>query len=296
MAIVHQSDLSAWMRCPTAFMYQKAGRPQKQSSALAYGSVMHYALETFERLRHTDGVTFTDAARAAIETFDHYWHPMNIEAVCPKVDLWLPKQSYGDLRTKGMEALAAYFALVRLDDHEVLAVEYSFQVPIEGTWDEDLGEPHVLAGTIDRLCVRHYSGRLILGIDDYKSGKEYRYLRQNLQFTAYAYATTRREFWLGWRGEDGFGPERGERLFKRFDGKARRGTWINMRQVKFQDAGWRGPKDYQRFALAVEQLVASWKADIFPLSLSGDTCQFCEYGDICVGVGVPDNKHGSPIS
>ncbi len=27
-------------------------------------------------------------------------------------------------------------------------------VPIDGTWDE-LGEPHVLAGAIDRLAVRH---------------------------------------------------------------------------------------------------------------------------------------------
>jgi hypothetical protein len=53
-----------------------------------------------------------------------------------------------------------------------------------------------------------------------------------------------------------------------------------MRTIKVQDAGWRGPKDYTRFALAVEQIVASMKAEIYPLSLSGETCQFCFGGEV----------------
>lgn len=293
MAVVHQSDLSSWIRCPQAFMYSRQGQPRRQLSATAYGSVIHHALETFERLRHSEGVSFTDACEAAVATFAHYWHPMNIEAICEPVTYWLPRQGYAELRAKGLDAIRAYCQLVKLDDHELLATEFGFQVPIPGTWDEDLGEPHVLAGTIDRLAVRHYKQAPVLAVDDYKSGKEYPYLRQNLQFTAYCLATTQQEFWTGWRGEDGFG-ERGLELFHRFEGVARRGTWINMRTVKFSDAGWRGPDDYTRFALAAEQIVASWKADIYPLSLSGETCQFCEYRDICAGVGVPDNSHGAP--
>ncbi len=294
MAVIHQSDIASWIRCPTSYMYSRAGRPQKQYSATAYGSVVHYALETFERLRHQPDVSFVDAVKAAVETFEHYWHPLNIDAICEPVQEWLPRQTYGDLRLKGVESIRAYCQLVKFDEAEVLAVEHGFQVPIAGTWDEELGEPHVLAGTIDRLATRFHLGHPYIAVDDYKTGKDYRFLRQNLQFTAYCYATTRPEFWVGWRGEDGFGEERGTELYQRFQHRARRGTWINMRTVKLQDAGWRGPKDYERFALAVEQLLASIKADIYPLSLSGETCQYCPYTDICAGVGVPDAKHGAP--
>ncbi len=635
MAIVHQSDIASWIRCPTAFMYGKQGQPRKQLSATAYGSVIHYALETFERLRHT-GAGHTVSVEAAIETFRHYWSPLNIDAICEPVDVWLPRQGYNELRERGVQALRAYCQLVQFDDHELLATEFGFQVPIDGTWDYDLNEPHVLAGTIDRLAVRHHKRHPFVAIDDYKctapdtpvlmgdgteqradsilvgqkvlawvdgelrpslversqdngirtcvrvtsrhstqvvtanhpflvggqwikamdlhvgdlltlglntthaelvddktragsneayllgvlvgdgyfgdtpkltqndtdvvdalraalrgtgielagrepnfhfrgraalqdllnehglngkrsadkfipeavmaggapaaigflsgwldtdghvrvlpglppninwsttsetlarqgarllanldikanvqlirgsydgetywswrvsvstaygaarcaellqprgrkahamaaiptevlrpgprnrwpaydqdpvisldivpdqptwsltiadethvtagvvthnSGKEYKFLRQNLQFSAYCYASTKPEFWHGWRGEDGFGPGRGGQLFHRFEGKARRGTWINMKTIKFQDAGWRGPDDYRRFALAVEQIVASIKADIYPLSLSGETCQYCEFRDICAGTGVPANEHGEP--
>lgn len=295
MALIHQSDLASWMRCPTAFMYDKAGRPRRQTSALSYGSVMHYAMETFERLRHSDGVTLNEATEAAVQTFQHYWHPLNIDAVCDPVDLWLPRQGYSDLRARGTQAIKDFAELIRYDDHELLATEIGFQVPIAGTWDPDTGTEHILGGSIDRLAVRYYSGHPALCIDDWKTGKDYAYLRQNLQFTGYCYATTRIEFWTGWNGEEGFGPERGQLLYDRFTGLSRRGTWINMKKIKFQDAGWRGPDDYTRFALAVDQVVASQKAEIFPLSLSGETCQFCEYKDICVGVGVPGNDHGAPV-
>jgi ATP-dependent helicase/DNAse subunit B len=294
VAIIHQSGLSTWNRCPHAYMLAKQGQRQRQSSAMAYGSVMHYALETFERLRFTTGVKFADAVEAATQTFTHYWHPANIEAICPPVDMWYPRQTYNDMRIKGIEAIKAYSGLMRYDDHELLATEFSFQVPIFGTWDYELEAEHVLAGTIDRLAVRHYAGVETVCVDDYKTGAEYRFLRQNLQFTAYCYATTRMDFWIGYGGEDGFGVERGSALYQRFLKAPRRGTWINMRTVKFQDAGWRGPDDYTRFALAVEQQQASEKADIFPLSISGEHCQYCEFKDICAGVGVPDNSHGAP--
>jgi hypothetical protein len=293
MAIVHQSDISAWIRCPQAFMYGRTDQPRRQTSALSYGSVMHHAMEAFERLRHTPDISVDDATEMAVQTFRHYWHPMNIEEICAPVDLWLPRQSYSDLLHSGSQAIRDFAELIRYDDHELLATEYSFSVPIAGTWDEDTGTEHILNGTIDRLAVRFYGGRRVLCVDDWKTGKEYQYLRQNLQFTGYCMATTHEDFWTGAPGEDGFG-ERGHELFQRFKSAPRRGTWINMRKIKFQDAGWRGPDDYTRFALAVEQLVASMKADIYPLNLSGETCTYCEYRDICAGVGVPDAKHGSP--
>jgi ATP-dependent helicase/DNAse subunit B len=295
--IVHQSDLSSWVRCPSAFMYSRQGQPGKQLSATAYGSVMHHALECFERL-HRGGSgsnsEFTDAVDAAVETFTHYWHPTNIDTICQPVDTWLPRQGYAELRSRGINAIRTWAALTRYDDQVLLATEYSFQVPIDGTWDEDTGEPHILAGTIDRLAVRKEKRRPYLAVDDFKTGVQKKYLRHNVQFTAYCYATTKPEFWSGWRGEDGFG-EQGAALYERFKPYARRGTWIDMKKVQPVNAGWRGPEDYRRFALAVEQITASMAADIYPLNLSGETCEYCEFKSICTGTGVPENDHGAPV-
>jgi hypothetical protein len=293
LATVHQSMISSWMRCPTAFKYDRAGLPRRQTSALSYGSVMHYALEVYTRKR-VEGVPLDQAVKIAQETFDFYWNPINIEPICQPVDLWLRGQSYSGLRRKGIQALAEYAELTKYDEHEQLATEFSFQVPIDGTWDEDLEQPHILAGTIDKLAVRYYGRHETLCVDDFKSGREYPYLRQNLQFSAYCMATTRIEFWTGWNGEDGFGKQMGEHLYNRFKNAPRRGTWINVKQIKMQDAGWRGPEDYRRFAIAVEQIVASMKADIYPLNISGETCQFCEYRSVCTGTGIPTNDHGAP--
>ena len=209
--IIHQSMLSSWQRCPAAYGYDVKGAERQQSSALAYGSVLHYAvLEVFERLRHRDGVTIEEATQSAIESFRHYWHPMNIDNICPPVDYWLPRQTYSDLLIKGEQDIQWYADTIAGRTETVLATEFSFQVPILGTWDDDLGEPHVLAGTVDRLSLRNDRKITCVELSDLKTGKDYWGLRQNMQFTAYAMASTQKEFWFGWRGEDGFGDERHE--------------------------------------------------------------------------------------
>jgi DNA primase len=69
-------------------------------------------------------------------------------------------------------------------------------------------------------------------------------------------------------------------LSTRFSVLARRGTWISLRNgVDRQDAGWRGPQDYTRGWAAVRGYVKAVKADIYPLSLTGDTCFYCFSGD-----------------
>lgn len=294
--IFHQSDLSAWTRCPAEFGYRLAGLPDKSNSAAAYGSVMHYALATYERERVKNiraGMGLKDAVleayRKAIETFVYYWHPAHIEAICPPVppDGWLPRQNFSELRQRGLDSIKSYVDLMRYDEHEVLASEYEFLVDIAGTTDLLTGKPHQLAGSIDRLAARFYSRKLTLCIDDFKTGKEYRFLRHNLQFTAYCYATTRPEFW------DGF-EERADKLRERFEDAARRGTWINMRTFKLQDAGFRAAKDYERLKLAVSQIAMSIQNDIFPLSISGEACTYCSYRDICGSIGLADEDDGDP--
>ena len=304
--LIHQSDISAWGRCPAQFGYKRAGLETSTNSAMAYGSVMHHAIQVFEtqlhqaRLAHKPKTAeyekaFQVSVQTALETFVHFWNPMNIEGICDPIpnDGWLPRQGYSEMRKRGINAIRQYADLLRFDDHELLGTEYSFQVPIAGTWDDELDEPHVLAGSIDRLACRYYSREMTLCIDDYKTGKEYKYLRHNLQFTAYCYASTQPEFWTGWRGEEGFGVERGERLYARFADAKRRGTWINMKTFVRQDAGFRGEIDYSRFALAVSQITESIKADIFPLTISGEACTYCDFRKVCGGTGVPADDHGS---
>jgi hypothetical protein len=293
--IIHQSDLSALSRCAAQYGYQRAGWPDEQNSAAAYGSVIHHCLQVLETLR-SQGVDFEVAVRQALETFVHYWHPLNIEAITEPVpaDGWLPRQGFSELRARGIDAIRKYADLIRYDDHELLGIEYGFMVPIDGTWDEDLGEPHILAGSVDRLAIRHWKRYPYIAVDDWKTGKDQARLRYNLQFTAYAYASTKREFWIGWGGEDGFGLERGQQLFDKYSDWARKGTWINMRTFKFEDAGWRGPLDYQRFSLAVTQFAATVKADIFPLTISGDACKYCPYRRACGGTGIASPDHGAP--
>ncbi len=290
---IHQSDVSAWARCPQAMYLQRQGHKGVQTSALSFGTVMHYALEVFER-EWRSGTRWVTAKAMAIDTFKHYWHPLNIENVTTPVEVWLRGQSYAGLARIGVEGLTWYAEYARDADEELLATEYSFQVPIEGTWDYDLDEPHILVGTIDRLAARYYKGVLVIEVGDYKTGKDYTYLRQNIQFSAYCMASTRREFWAGWRGEDGFG-ERGPDLFDRFKTTPRRGAWFSLRGKKVMDAGWRGPDDYARFALAVEQITASMKADIYPLSITGENCSYCTFRSICGGTGVPADNHGAPL-
>ena len=292
--LIHQSDIAAWSRCPASYGYKRAGWNTQTNSAAAYGSVVHHSLQVFERFRLVEG--FDTALQKALETFVFYWNPLNIEAITDPVppDGWLPRQGYSELRQRGIDCIKKYADLVRFDDHELLGTEFGFVVPIDGTWDDDLGEPHKLGGSVDRLAVRHFLRKEAVCIDDYKTGKDYRYLRHILQFTAYAYASTKLEFWVGAEGEDGFGEQRGRALYERFADAGRRGTWINMRTFKFQDAGWRGPKDYERFKLAVEQVTQSIKADIFPLTVSGEACQYCEFRGPCGGIGVPEDEHGNP--
>jgi hypothetical protein len=295
MSVFHQSELTQYSRCPKAGDYERRSAQRKQLSATAYGSVIHYALlEVFERQRHTDGITLEQATGAALDTFRHYWHPMNIQAICEPVDTWLPKQSFNSLLKRGEDQIAAYAAYVATRDETVLATEIGFQVPIDGTEDPDTGEPHILAGTIDRLALIKHKGTWAIEVGDIKTGKDYPYLRQNMQFSAYTYATTKPEFWLGWNGEDGFGAEYGQELYDKFATAPRRATWINMTKMAFQDAGWRGPIDYHRFALAISELAKAYRYDVFPLNISGQTCTFCEFKDICAGTGVAPDDHGAP--
>jgi hypothetical protein len=280
--LIHQSDLQSMNRCGEQHRRQLAGERGKQLSATAYGSVMHHALHTLERTRDL---------QLALNTFEHYWHPTNIDAICEPVEEWIARDSYGALRTKGLELLKRYWDLKAYDDSDdVLALEISFVVPIPGTWDEELGRPHELAGTIDRLARRKYRGRQMLCIDDWKTGKKKSYLRHNVQHIAYAWATITREFWEGNPDHytEGFGA-RGPEMFAWAEGMPRQGWWIDVSGTtpKWNDCGVKTPVDYLRFFRAVQMYTRARQHGIFQLAIEGEVCQYCSFRDDCPQTVTP---------
>lgn len=291
--LIHQSLIADWAWCPQrVVLSQRVTAGRRMTSYLAFGSVMHHALQVLERYRDLD---------KALDTFRWFWHPHNVEQITGAPiphDGWGRGHSYGRLLQRGVKVLQQWHDLLRFDESELLALEYEFIVPIEGT-------PHFLGGTMDRLSARWAKRIPILDIEDFKTGRQKWGLRHNLQGSGYAYATTRPEFWMGFQGEidgrhydttgESFGQERGAELFERFQGKARHFTWIDLngRSIKRVDGGYRGQLDYDRFALAVTEVVRSLEAGIYPLRIDGETCGICEFAGICGG-GLPDEDYGRP--
>ena len=283
---VRQSDLASYARCAQQKKLsdrQRAGefgKPQ-QLSMTAYGSVLHYAIHVLEKL---NAAGRQDAVAKAHSTFEYYWDPENIHQVCDPVTIWAARNTYLGLQRKGHQTIDLYAKHLEGDQSKLLGLEVEFNLPFELD-----GEQHVFHGTMDRLSLRKTSGATYVNVEDFKSGKDYKYLRWNAQFSGYCWATTQRAFWDPWGDE-------ADALFTRTSTLARRGTWISLKNgVDRQDAGWRGPQDYQRFWACVREYVKAVKADIYPLSLKGDVCEYCPFRDgICGGVAVPDEDHGRP--
>ena len=161
------SALSSWSRCPLAKFYDDRARyvqdaPQpKRLSATQFGSVMHVVLMQMDRAIHEGE---ENALEQAIRTFEHYWDPNNITAICERVDTWIGKQTYGGLRDKGRTALRNLYEVLSREDVWRLAHEYHFAVPIIVN-----GRTHTLNGFVDRLSIKKHSNRRpYLCTDDWK--------------------------------------------------------------------------------------------------------------------------------
>lgn len=310
--IVRQSDLSSWARCQLQKKYRDEDATPRQLSATVYGTVVHYALLTLEKLHHAGSEHALDTA---ISTFEHYWHPENVGLINDGrgVDTWLPRQTYGGLRERGRMAIRSYYEALVKDESKLLALEYQFSVPLPIN-----DRLHTLTGTIDRLCVRKYYGTPYLSVDDFKTGKQPTYLRHNMQGTAYSYASTQPQFWVSdlYPSFDQEVLDGIEKAFAKMGLRLHEGTrtdwwtgaakttvtqlasrrfrWINLQEIKFVDGGWRGPLDYERLKVAVEAYIASVEAGIYSPALAGEVCMYCEYQKICGGVGIPEPSHGVP--
>lgn len=282
---IRQSDLASFARCAQEKRLKDLQRDgllpkaPEQLSNTAYGSVMHHAVRIMEEYHHRQ---LDDPLGHAQATFEYFWHAENIDAICPPVTIWTPRQTWSGLLRKGLRTLEIYWEHLRRDNGRLLGLEVSFTLP----YPLD-GVMHELHGTIDRLSVRRAS-RAYLNVEDFKTGKDYLGLRWNTQFTVYSWATLQPGFWDAWGAE-------GPALYERFRLAPRRGTWISLRDgAKRSDAGYRGDLDYARMDVALREYVRAVEAGIYPLTLMGSVCRFCPFREgICGGVPVPEESYGS---
>ena len=71
-------------------------------------------------------------------------------------------------------------------------------------------------------------------------------------------------------------------------------TWIDLKDVKFVDGGWRNPRDYARFQLAVDGYIRACEAEAYSVNTDGEICRHCAFRRTCGGVGLPDIEDGAP--
>lgn len=313
--VISASAIGSWSYCQLRRFYELRARndpfaPQGvQLSATAFGSVMHGAIMQME-LAMFEGRE--DPIGIAIRFFDHYWHPANISAICPPIDEWLPQQTWNGLKDRGHYVLRKHYEYIASEKETyLLALEYQFAVPLVIR-----GRTHTLTGAIDRLNIRRHQRKPYINADDLKTGRRPYYLRYNTQGGFYCYATTRREFWEGW-ADSGLGqmqsfqdqPEAYAALLQRFesygyrvhDGQdpdlkmaSRRFRWIDLKDLKAADGGWRVDQDYARLMLAVDAYVRASEAEIYSVNAEGEKCRYCPMKRICGGVGLPAESEGAP--
>ena len=207
----------------------------------------------------------------AHRTFDRYWAAPH--ALGERIDFWHPTTTFEGLEKRGHEMIDAYHELSdwRSKSHVTLGTEIRFVVP--------LGERHELEGTVDKLVANKATKSI--SVIDFKTGSNVpRKLRFNLQFSAYCYATTRKEFWQFVPGfEDGY---------ERFHGWSRDGWWYHARNGRFFNAGKRSDEDYRRVILAANEMENAIKANAFPLDVKGENCYYCPFSDGTCGAEVED--------
>jgi hypothetical protein len=248
--------------------------PQKQSASATFGTCVHEALEQYNEHRDID---------AAVKRFLYTWE--NPEALGVSPDFWHRRVTYGGLQETGVKAIMEYHESNVWADREMIAAEHKFCVPF--------GDRHLLSGIVDML--ESPRGSSELRVCDFKtagSRPNADMLYLDLQFTTYYYASLQPEFWLGFddgseasKNSDGsprYPPmENGEELYERFKGADRKVIWYHLRQNKELDCGPRDDGDFMRLMRCCDEIEKAVNHDIFVPSISGNSCTFCSYTDIC---------------
>lgn len=262
--IVRQSSIKQWQECPQKWAFQHIeGLPREQSGSVVFGSIIH------------DCVLFLETSQdveATVTRFRQFWgDPSSLDPEY-KIDYYVRGTNWKKFLDKGEDIIRRWWAIIQWDSDLTLAREYHFQVPI--------GNGHTLEGTLDKLAVRYNPklGREILLISDYKTNSKtpvYDYLAEDLQFSAYAYATTRPEFWANLSAG----------LYNQYINHERHGEWVHLVTPRRMDAGIREQRHYNRLHMQVNAMAEAIAMRIFTLNISGGSCRYCDFRKPC---GLPE--------
>lgn len=255
------SRVKSWSNCPLAAHYKyDEGLPQRTNAKALFGKAMHAAAEHFN---------LTGDLAGAKKLFLREWGRAD-------PDYWPKFTSYAGLKSKGVEILDAMEAHYRFQDRRVIGTEIGFVVPF--------GD-HELHGYIDLLeTQRSGTGKEILKVVDYKTNSRdptKTDLALDVQFTAYAYAVSQKEFWTGMPGEPEFqGVPNGEWLWSTLQGVPTRCIWFSLWNGKQLDAGPRTDVDFGRLYRVCTEIQRASDSQVFVPKI-GEACTYCDFVDHC---------------
>ncbi len=261
---ISASTLKLWMGCPLQVKFKDTeDRPRKINAKTAFGTCIHDALEYYN---------LSGDYSATVARFEQTWNKP--ELLDAKIDSWPKGSTFGSLRTKGKDILESYHKKNVWDKRDIIAAEHKFCVPI--------GD-HLLSGIVDLIEARPIGKKTELTIVDYKTAGKRPYgddLKLDVQFTIYYYASLQPEFWMGYG--DGYpGMEDGEALYQEFLDSPRKVVWHHLWDNKELDAGPRDDEDFMRLYRAVSSVADAISKDVYIPNISGSTCVWCDYTDLC---------------
>ena len=266
--IFSASSIKRWMTCPKQEHFHKTLRREEPLHAkTAFGSCIHDAFKLYND---------TGDLNAAVERFKATWRKP--ELICgQKIDVWPTQTTYSGLLKKGIDIIAKQAEREKWEKANILASEYGFCVPF-GDYE--------LRGYIDRMDAIPNSGSFNLKLIDYKTGRKpwKDQLALDVQFTVYQYASTRPEFWTGYtdsEGKDWEGFSNGEELYEVFDGRPRELIWFDLNVGKEILLPVRDNADIERVYRVCTEIEKAVKAEVYVPNISGDSCKFCVYDDVC---------------
>jgi len=260
------SRLKTWGDCQLQGSFKYLDNlPSLTHAKSAFGSVIHAALETYDR---------TGDLEVAKDRFRDLWQ--NPEKIGVTIDFW-PKHgriTHGGLRQKGLEVLQAYHDRWHFDSkRELVALEHPFLVPFGR---------HELTGFVDKLEIRKTAkAKTILAVVDHKSNARkptVAELALNIQFTIYIFASMQPEFWVG-NGPEFPGIPNGEWLFDTSKDLPRRAIWHHLMTGQEIDAGGRDNEEFARLYRLCNEVQRAIELKVFVPSISGETCGICSYAN-----------------
>lgn len=277
--IVRQSDLKTWAKCPLMYRFQNIdGLPREQSGSLTYGSIIHDCVLWMELHQDVEG---------AIERFKELWLAPTLLGSEYAIQYYVRGTNWRRFMERGPKLLRDWWGIISWDSALVLGREHTFDVPI--------GDGHTLHGTVDKIEIVFRAdingglGGWVLKISDYKTNNKtptYDYLAEDLQFSAYSYASLQPEFWANIGGHA---------AWERYKDLPRYGEWVQLGGAvpKRMDAGIREQRHYNRIVMAVDALAESVAMRIFVPNISGESCRYCEFRKAC---GLPElDEDGQPV-